>query len=76
MPRRSTAQVQATRAAVTDAAVDRASVEGLEGLTIGALADQVSMRKSSVFSLFGSKRELQLATLDAAVEQFIEEVWR
>jgi AcrR family transcriptional regulator len=76
MPRRSTAQVQQTRAAVTGAAVDRASVEGLEGLTIGALADQVSMRKSSVFSLFGSKRDLQLATLDAAIEQFIEEVWR
>jgi AcrR family transcriptional regulator len=76
MPRRSTAQVQETRAAVTGAAVDRASVEGLEGLTIGALADQVSMRKSSVFSLFGSKRELQLATLDAAVVQFTEEVWR
>ena len=33
------------------------------------------MRKSSVFSLFGSKEELQLATLDAAVEQFTEEVW-
>ena len=65
-----------TRAAVTQAAVDRASVEGLEGLTIGALATQTEMRKSSVFSLFGSKRELQLAALRAAVEQFIEEVWR
>ncbi len=34
------------------------------------------MRKSSVFSLFGSKQELQLATLEAAVEQFTDEVWR
>jgi AcrR family transcriptional regulator len=34
------------------------------------------MRKSSLFSLFGSKQELQLATLEAAVEQFTDEVWR
>ena len=75
MPRRSIAAVAETRAAVTQAAVDRASVDGLEGLTIGGLAGEVAMRKSSVFSLFGSKEELQLATLDAAVEQFTEEVW-
>jgi AcrR family transcriptional regulator len=75
MPRRSSAAVAETRAAVTHAAVDRASVEGLEGLTIGGLAGEVEMRKSSVFSLFGSKRELQLATLEAAVEQFTAEVW-
>lgn len=55
--------------------MDRASVDGLDGLSIGALADAVSMRKSSVFSLFGSKQELQLATLDAAVAQFADEVW-
>ena len=75
MPRRSTAAVAETRAAVTQAAVDRASVEGLEGLTIGGLAGEVTMRKSSVFSLFGSKRALQLATLEAAIEQFTHEVW-
>jgi AcrR family transcriptional regulator len=75
MPRRSQAAVAETRTAVTEAAVDRASVEGLEGLTIGGLAGEVEMRKSSVFSLFGSKQELQLATLEAAVEQFKEEVW-
>jgi len=34
------------------------------------------MRKSSVFSLFGSKQELQLATLEAAIAQFMDEVWR
>jgi AcrR family transcriptional regulator len=56
-------------------AVQRASVQGLEGLTIGGLADEADMRKSSVFSLFGSKRELQLATLEAAVESFRAEVW-
>jgi AcrR family transcriptional regulator len=76
MPRRSTAAVAATRAAVTGAAVDRASVEGLGGLTIGRLAGQVDMQKSSVYSLFGSKQDLQMAALNAAVDQFTEEVWR
>jgi AcrR family transcriptional regulator len=75
MPRRSQAAVAETRAAVTKAAVDRASVEGLGGLTIGGLADQTKMRKSSVFSLFGSKGGLQRATLEAAIDQFKEEVW-
>jgi AcrR family transcriptional regulator len=67
--------VAETRAAVTEAAVGRASVEGLEGLTIGGLAGVVAMRKSSLFSLFGSKQELQLATLQAAIDQFTDEVW-
>jgi AcrR family transcriptional regulator len=75
MPRRPEAAVAETRAQVTRAAVDRASVNGLEGLTIGGLAGEVEMRKSSVFSLFGSKEELQLAALEAAIEQFREEVW-
>jgi AcrR family transcriptional regulator len=75
MPRRAPAAVAETRATVTRAAVDRASVAGLEGLTIGELAQEVSMRKSSVFSLFGSKQELQLTTLAAAIEQFKDEVW-
>jgi AcrR family transcriptional regulator len=75
MPRRSQTAVAETRAAVTRAAVERASVEGLEGLTIGGLAGETEMRKSSVFSLFGSKGELQRATLGAAIEQFTDEVW-
>lgn len=76
MPRRPATAVAETRAAVTGVAVDRASVEGLGGLTVGALADEVEMRKSSVYSLFGSKQALQLATLDAAIESFTDEVWR
>lgn len=76
MPRRAATAVAETRAAVTNAAVDRASVEGLGGLTIGGLAGEVEMRKSSVYSLFGSKQDLQLAALNAAVDQFTEEVWR
>jgi AcrR family transcriptional regulator len=75
MPRRSAAAVAATRSEVTKAAVDRASVDGLEGLTIGGLAEETRMRKSSVFSLYGSKEALQLAALGGAVEQFTEEVW-
>ena len=76
MPRRSQSAVAETRATVTRAAMERASVEGLEGLTIGGLAGDTEMRKSSVFSLFGSKEDLQRAALDAAAAQFVEEVWR
>jgi AcrR family transcriptional regulator len=75
MPRRSAAAVAETRSAVTEAAAERASVEGLEGLTIGGVAEQMEMRKSSVFSLFGSKQDLQQAALGSAIEQFRREVW-
>jgi AcrR family transcriptional regulator len=75
MPRRSAAAVAETRAAVTETATQRASIDGLDGLTIGGLASEMEMRKSSVFSLFGSKEDLQRATLDAAVESFRREVW-
>jgi AcrR family transcriptional regulator len=63
-----------SRAAVLERSVQLASTEGLEGLTIGALADDLGVRKSSVFALFGSKGELQLATLAAAREILIGEV--
>jgi AcrR family transcriptional regulator len=59
-----------------EAAVRAASLEGLEGLTIGRLADDLEMSKSGLFGLFGSKLDLQLATLQAANELFLEEVWR
>ncbi len=75
MPRRSAAAVADTRADVLDAAVRRASIEGLEGLTIGRLADEVAMSKSGLFGLFGSKEELQAATFERAVQDFIREVW-
>jgi AcrR family transcriptional regulator len=76
MPRRSAAAVADTRADVLDVAVRRASVDGLEGLTIGRLADELSMSKSGLFGLFGSKEELQVATFDAAVDDFTHEVWQ
>jgi AcrR family transcriptional regulator len=59
-----------TRAAILDRAVDIASVEGLDGLTIGRLAGELRMSKSGLFAHFGSKQELQLATVDAATERF------
>ncbi|MBS1887797.1 MAG: TetR/AcrR family transcriptional regulator [Actinobacteria bacterium] len=60
-----------TRAAILDRAVDLASVEGLEGLTIGRLADELGMSKSGLFRHFGSKQDLQLATVAAARERFV-----
>jgi AcrR family transcriptional regulator len=59
-----------TRAAILDRAVDLASIEGLEGLTIGRLAAELRMSKSGLFAHFGSKQELQLATIAAAAERF------
>jgi len=76
MPRRSVAAVADSRADVLDVAARRASIDGLEGLTIGRLADELSMSKSGLHGLFGSKEELQVATFEAAVEGFTREVWQ
>ncbi len=65
---------QETRDRILETAVDIASVEGLEGLTIGRLATTLKMSKSGLFGHFGSKEGLQLATLAAARQIFIEEV--
>jgi AcrR family transcriptional regulator len=59
-----------TREAILDRAVDLASVEGLEGLTIGRLASELQMSKSGLFAHFGSKQDLQLATIAAAAARF------
>jgi AcrR family transcriptional regulator len=59
-----------TRRAILARAVDLASVEGLEGLTVGRLAGALSLSKSGLFAHFGSKEELQLAVVDAAKEIF------
>ena len=63
-----------TRRAILEAAVDMASAEGLEGLTIGRLASGLEMSKSGLFAHFGSKEELQLACVEAAREIFLSEV--
>jgi AcrR family transcriptional regulator len=66
----------ATRESILQAAADLASVEGLEGLTIGRLATELQMSKSGLFAHFGSKEELQLATIDAARRRFVDHVVR
>src|SRR3954470_20880844 len=63
-----------TRAAILDRAVNLASTPGLEGLTIGRLAAELEMSKSGLFGHFGSKEELQLATIEEASTRFVSEV--
>lgn len=67
-------KAQATRSAILEHAVQLASKEGLEGLTIGRLASDLSMSKSGLFAHFGSKQDLQLATIEAAGRRFYEAV--
>src|SRR3954447_3423597 len=64
----------ATRESILQAAADLASVEGLEGLTIGRLATELGISKSGLFAHFGSKEELQLARRDAAPRRFVDHV--
>jgi AcrR family transcriptional regulator len=75
MPRRSAAQVAGARAETLTAAAELASVIGLEGLTIGGLAGRLHMSKSGLVGRFGSKEELQLATLDLAADIFRRAVY-
>jgi AcrR family transcriptional regulator len=63
-----------SRAALLERSVQLASRYGLEGLTIGELAADLSVHKSNVFALFGSKQELQLATLATARSTLIDQV--
>ena len=65
-----------TRQSILERAVDIASLEGLEGLTIGRLAEELQMSKSGLFAHFGSKEELQLAAIESARIRFVEEVLR
>lgn len=70
------AQGERTRKAILEKAVHIASAEGLEGLTIGRLALELSMSKSGLFAHFGSKEDLQVATVEAARAIFIQQVIR
>jgi AcrR family transcriptional regulator len=65
---------QQTRAAILDEAARAATRVGLDGLTIGALANALEMSKSGLYAHFGSKQELQLATIESARETFVTEV--
>jgi AcrR family transcriptional regulator len=68
------AKATRTRAEILAVAVDLASAEGLEGLSIGRLAAELRMSKTGIFAHFGSKEKLQLATVDAAKQIFLEQV--
>ncbi|MFI1812774.1 TetR/AcrR family transcriptional regulator [Streptomyces sp. NPDC020422] len=63
-----------TRRLVLGRTMDIASVEGLEGLSLGRIATELKLSKSGVFALFGSKEELQLATVRAAAAVFARRV--
>lgn len=65
-----------TRAAIVEAALAVARREGLEGLTIGALAEALAMSKSGVFAHFGAREELQLAVLNEYAARFVDDVLR
>src|SRR4026209_2520220 len=67
---------QKSRRAILDAAARLATTHGLEGLSIGELAQHIGMSKSGLYAHFKSKEELALATIDAAAEIFVNDVIR
>ena len=66
---------QQTRAVILDAALTQATQAGLEGLSIGALAESIGMSKSGVFAHFGSREELQISVIREYNRRFEEEVF-
>src|SRR5919206_3281766 len=66
---------QQTKAAIVDAALGLATQIGLEGLSIGALAEVTQMSKSGVFAHFGSREELQISVIREYHTRFEEEVF-
>lgn len=67
---------QQTRAAILEAALNLAAQMGIEGLSIGVLAEVTGMSKSGVFAHFGSREELQISVIREYHERFEEEVFR
>lgn len=67
---------ETTRAAIIERALDLASHEGLEALTLGSLADSMKMSKSGVVARVGSRETLQLAVLDDYRRRFEDQVLR
>lgn len=72
--RRRRADGERRREAILATAARLATVDGIDGLSIGRLAEELGMSKSGLYAHFGSKRDLQLATIDTAREIFIEVV--
>jgi AcrR family transcriptional regulator len=73
-PRRRRSDGERSRNAILREAAQLATVEGIAGLSIGRLAETVGMSKSGLFAHFGSKEELQLATIETASALFNEHV--
>src|SRR4026209_133669 len=71
-----TTKGERTRAAILDAALRIVRKAGLDGLTIGTLADATGMSKSGLFAHFGSREELLLAVLAHGQAEFTEVVFR
>ncbi|HQD82783.1 MAG TPA: TetR/AcrR family transcriptional regulator [Quisquiliibacterium sp.] len=63
-----------TRAAIVATALEMSARAGLEGLTIGALAERMRMSKSGVFAHFGSREDLQIAVLKAYERRFVDDI--
>jgi AcrR family transcriptional regulator len=76
MERKRRSDGERSRAAILAEAGRLATVEGIDGLSIARLADAVGISKSGLFAHFGSKEELQLATIDSAQEVLAEMVLR
>lgn len=74
--RRTRSDGERSRDTILDAAAELATIEGLDGLSLSRLANATGMSKSGVFGLFGSKEELQIATVEKARAVFITEVIR
>lgn len=72
--RRQAPKGQLTRASILDAALQLAAQKGLEGLSIGTLAELTDMSKSGVFAHFGSREELQIAVIREYAARFGDEV--
>lgn len=66
---------QQTKATIVDAALQLATQVGLEGLSIGAVADVTGMSKSGVFAHFGSREELQISVIHEYHQRFEQEVF-
>jgi AcrR family transcriptional regulator len=73
-PRRTRSDGERSRQAILEAAGKLATMQGLDGLTIGGLAEHIGMSKSGLYAHFGSKEELQLATVAAAERVFEDDV--
>jgi AcrR family transcriptional regulator len=73
-PRKRRSDGERSRNAILREAAQLATIEGINGLSIGRLATAVGMSKSGLFAHFGSKEELQLATIGTAADVFTEQV--